>query len=185
MKWSLFSLCCLKVKWGTTVGSSSIVQIMLSSHPCRSRDKGVTLHVVIVGEGTWFLWAAFGVSPIDFFPPCFKRILNKRASGSPWAFSSVFPRFVCWDGAPEVKPWWQGLCPWCWLTIKTTQGHSYVKCALQTECSLTALCQSQANFRTLERPIFPSLKLQENPSMSNVAILLYCSRNKSPDHCMF
>lgn len=62
---------------------------------------------------------------------------------------AAFESFQCFPlvhvmgwGPPEVRLWWQGLCPWCWLTIKTTgwiQGCSYVKWALETQSVVLAV----------------------------------------------
>lgn len=54
----------------------------------------------------------------------FRRHAEQKAHAWSFSLSSAFCGFVRWDGAPEVKPWWLGLCPWCWLTIQNVWLNS-------------------------------------------------------------
>lgn len=77
---------------------------------------------------------------------CWTRPDRQKSLCRPSSLSSVFSRFVRWDEAPEVKLWWRVLCPWCWLTIKTTgliQGCSYAKRAFK--CSTVWPLISKSN----------------------------------------
>lgn len=95
-----------------------------------------------------------GVSAVRVF----RMHAEQKEHACSFSLSSAFSGSVCWDGAPEVKLWWLGLCPWCWLTIKKclTESTARLKSSVpgQTACCMTALCQSQSKFKTLTQSVF-------------------------------
>lgn len=150
-------------KMGNSVGSCSMLkEIMLSSFlPDHEMSWWHCTFLQIKACHCSLLRTLLPVFAVELAwctppPPCFKGILDKRASDNPSSLSSVFPWFVWLDRAPGVKLWWQGSLS---MVLTDHQNNpAELRATLMSSVpwpnSVTALCQSQANFRTLGTTYF-------------------------------